>query len=311
MGGFDLYMRMLKKSIRQLRGLDLPMVLRTNVLLPDGEGSLEIAQGEGDVSHAFVIPESFIEDADERFKQEGVARLSENTNQLVALTNQWKKDYGPLPRVLQDKLKTLHLHACTRTLGIDLVASLPTSSNDDSFDCILRCTGLRPRHWLKIAELLPKNIPTRGLDVIFPSRFGLQGEEDIIIPGGRTIDPSGLILDQNFKDDDDDWDATDEEEVDSQKETVQSATFVKTLSEININDNPRFVVRNLSVVESGSRVDVLLKVLLPASKVVYDRQQEDKEKAKVAAELREKRQAMKKQKKEQESMMNRRAGYQY
>lgn len=99
--GFDLYMRMLKKSIRQLRGLDLPMVLRTNVLLPDGEGSLEIAQGEGDVSHAFVIPESFIEDADERFKQEGVARLSENTNQLVALTNQWKKDYGPLPRVLQ------------------------------------------------------------------------------------------------------------------------------------------------------------------------------------------------------------------
>jgi len=309
--GFDLYMRMLKKSIRQLRGLDLPMVLRTNVLLPDGEGSLEIAQGEGDVSHAFVIPESFIEDADERFKQEGVARLSENTNQLVALTNQWKKDYGPLPRVLQDKLKTLHLHACTRTLGIDLVAPLPTSSNDDSFDCILRCTGLRPRHWLKIAELLPKNIPTRGLDVIFPSRFALQGEEDILIPGGRTIDPSGLILDQNFKDDNDDWDADDEEEVDSQKETVQSATFVKTLSEINIDDYPRFVVKNLSIVDSGSRVDVLLKVLLPASKVVYDRQQEDKEKAKVAAELREKRQAMKKQKKEQESMMNRRAGYQY
>lgn len=99
--------------------------------------------------------------------------------------------------------------------------------------------------------------------------------------------------------------------MDSQKETVQSATFVKTLSEINIDDYPRFVVKNLSIVDSGSRVDVLLKVLLPASKVVYDRQQEDKEKAKVAAELREKRQAMKKQKKEQESMMNRRAGYQY
>jgi len=309
--GFDLYMRMLKKSIRQLRGLDLPMVLRTNVLLPNGEGSLEIAQGEGDVSHAFMIPESFIKDADERFKQEGVARLSENTNQLVALTNQWKKDYGPLPRILQDKLKTLHLHACTRTLGIDLVAPLPTSPNDDSFDCILRCTGLRPRHWLKIAELLPKNIPTRGLDVIFPSRFGLQGEEEIFIPGGRTIDASGLMLNQNFKDDDDDWDAADEEEVDSQKENVQSATFVKTLSEITINEYPRFVVKNLSAVESGSRVDVLLKVLLPASKVVYDRQQEDKDKAKVAAELREKRQAMKKQKKEQDSMMNRRAGYQY
>merc|ERR1712159_208050 len=40
--GFDLYMRMLKKSIRQLRGLDLPLVPRSNVLLPKGQGSMEM-----------------------------------------------------------------------------------------------------------------------------------------------------------------------------------------------------------------------------------------------------------------------------
>jgi len=39
--GFDLYMRMLKKSMRQLRGLDLPVVPRSYVLLPSGEGSIE------------------------------------------------------------------------------------------------------------------------------------------------------------------------------------------------------------------------------------------------------------------------------
>jgi hypothetical protein len=32
---------MLKKSMRQLRGLDLPVVPRSYVLLPSGEGSIE------------------------------------------------------------------------------------------------------------------------------------------------------------------------------------------------------------------------------------------------------------------------------
>ena len=41
--GFDHFMRMLKNSIRQLRGLDLPVLPRTNVLLPNGEGSIEVA----------------------------------------------------------------------------------------------------------------------------------------------------------------------------------------------------------------------------------------------------------------------------
>jgi transcription-repair coupling factor (superfamily II helicase) len=100
--GFDLYMRMLKKSIRKLRGLDLPMVPRTNVLLPDGEGSLEIAESsDGTVAHAFEIPPSYLKDSNERKIQEGSARLAENTEQLVKLTNQWKKKYGPLPAVLQ------------------------------------------------------------------------------------------------------------------------------------------------------------------------------------------------------------------
>eukprot|EP00804_Cyclotella_cryptica_P003699 CCRYP_008882-RA/>CCRYP_008882-RA protein AED:0.04 eAED:0.04 QI:123/1/1/1/1/0.75/4/799/942 len=76
--GFDLYMRMLKKSIRQLRGLDLPVVPRSNVLLPGGEGSIEWEDyGEkvnGD-EQSYLIPESYIPDVKERSKQEGLARL--------------------------------------------------------------------------------------------------------------------------------------------------------------------------------------------------------------------------------------------
>lgn len=93
--GFDLYMRMLKKSIRQLRGLDLPVVPRSNVLLPGGEGSIEWEDT------GRLIPESYIEDDKERATQEGVARLAESTQSLVEVTNMWRKKYGTLPADLQ------------------------------------------------------------------------------------------------------------------------------------------------------------------------------------------------------------------
>jgi transcription-repair coupling factor (superfamily II helicase) len=99
--GFDLYMRMLKKSIRQLRGLDLPVVPRSNVLLPNNEGSIEWDEvKEGDIS-SYLIPESYIEDAKERSQEEGIARLAESTQQLVEVTGAWRKKYGALPAELQ------------------------------------------------------------------------------------------------------------------------------------------------------------------------------------------------------------------
>ncbi|OEU16103.1 P-loop containing nucleoside triphosphate hydrolase protein, partial [Fragilariopsis cylindrus CCMP1102] len=104
--GFDLYMRMLKKSIRQLRGLDLPLVPRTN------------ESGKIVSVHAFQIPEDYMPDADQRQIAETAVRLSESSARLVELTNVWKDEYGPLPATLQAKLKIMHLHACTRRLGI-------------------------------------------------------------------------------------------------------------------------------------------------------------------------------------------------
>merc|ERR1712150_251028 len=184
-----------------------------------------------------------------------------------------------------------------------------------TFDGILRCAGLRPRPWLKICQLLPKKASIRGLDVIFPLRYHGDGDKEEYLTGGKPIDITKLLIDSNdsdkYEDTDDDWDAVDEEEVRTQNQEIQSATFVKTLEEINIADYPRFVIKNLSNVAEGARVDTLLRLLLPVSKVVYDRQQEDKKKAQVAAELKEKRMAMKKQKKEQELMSSRRAGYRY
>lgn len=305
--GFDLYMRMLKKSIRQLRGLDLPMVPRTNVLLPGGEGSLEIGESsDGGTTNAFKIPKKFIADEKERIQKEGAARLAESTAQLVAMTNSWKDQYGPLPPSLQGKLKTLHLHACTRTLGIDLVGFV--DNGDGTKDCVLRSPGLRPRHWVHISQFLPKKVPTKGLDVVFPKRFA-RSEEDIVVEGGKTLDIA-MFQPTQSDDDEEEWDALDNEEVEAMKE-ISSAMFVTSIDDVEMDEYPRFVVRNMNSIKKGSRVDALLKVLLPASKVVHAKQTADKEKAKIATELREKREAMKQQKKEQEALTSRRIGYKF
>jgi transcription-repair coupling factor (superfamily II helicase) len=266
--GFDLYMRMLKKSIRQLKGLDLPLVPRTNVLLPSGEGSLEIREGPSGVKSAFIIPSSYIEDKRERSRQEGIARLSESTNQLVQLTNEWKEKYGPLPPMLQEKMKTLHFHAVTRILGIDIVGIVQRVVDGEA-ECILRSPGLRPRHWTFISEALQQNVP-KGLSVIFPNRFLCQ-----------------------YEDEEEDWDVLDQEEIEALKE-ISSASKIRDMDEIRIDDYPRFVVSNFERVPKGSRVDFLLKMLLPLSRIVHKKQQVDKETAKLASELRDKEESMKK-----------------
>mmetsp|Transcript_10736 Transcript_10736/g.25415 ORF Transcript_10736/g.25415 Transcript_10736/m.25415 type:complete len:1147 (+) Transcript_10736:265-3705(+) len=302
--GFDLYMRMLKKSIRQLRGLDVPHVPRTNVLLPRGQGSVEIRKkdesGKIIAVHAFQIPEDYIPDESERRLAETAVRLADSSNTLVELTNKWKGDYGPLPAILQRKLKTMHLHASTRRLGIDVIGLV--ENEEGEIDCVMRSTGLRPRHWGKILSLLPKGISPKGLDIIFPSRFTLSGEEEEIV-GGKRIDLKKLLEESSLDEDTDKWDALDEEEVEAMKE-IASAYNIKRMDEIDIEMHPRFVMRNFGTGKQA--VDRLLKVLLPIARTVYQQQEKEKENAKNAVELRDKRLLLEQRKKEGEERENQR-----
>eukprot|EP00538_Stauroneis_constricta_P012649 CAMPEP_0119564576 /NCGR_PEP_ID=MMETSP1352-20130426/27431_1 /TAXON_ID=265584 /ORGANISM="Stauroneis constricta, Strain CCMP1120" /LENGTH=1119 /DNA_ID=CAMNT_0007613347 /DNA_START=116 /DNA_END=3475 /DNA_ORIENTATION=+ len=296
--GFDLYMRMLKKSIRQLRGLDLPLVPRTNIMLPGQQGSMEITgkNKKGDIVrvNAYNIPKRYIPDENERVKQETSARLAESTAALVALTNDWKESFGPLPASLQVRLKTLHLHACTRRLGIDLVGM--KGNEDGTFDCVLRSPGLRPRHWAAIVPELPRGIAPKGLDVAFPGRLTLSGEDENVA-GGKAIDLKELLEDPSLDEDANNWDALDQEEIEAIKE-ISSAYQIKKFDEVEIEQYPRFIIRDFG--KGPKAVDRLLKFLLPLAKVVLDKQENDKDAAKMAAELREKREAIDKQRKAQE-----------
>ena len=281
--GFDLYMRMLKKSIRQLRGLDLPLVPRTNVLLE--------TVGAPDT---FTLPKKLIPDDEQRKKEESQARLAESTAKLVALTNHWKEAYGNLPAKLQVQLKTLHLHACTRRLGIDLVGLV---DNGETVDCVMRSPGLRPRHWVAIASALPRGVGPKGLDVIFPARFTASGMEEGVV-GGKKLDVSALIEESSIAEDEEDWDAMDEEEVEAMKQ-ISSAVNVKHIDDIDIEQYPRLVMKNFE--NDDKVVDRLLKVLLPVSKVVYEKQEAQAEEAKVAADLREKQELLKQRRKENDA----------
>ena len=110
----------------------------------------------------------------------------------------------------QNNLKALHLHTCLRQLGIDVIG-LDTSTGD----CIMRSPGLRPRHWAMICSQLPKGAAPKGLDVIFPARFSFA-EDDTEITGGKTIDLEELLINPSYNDDDEEWDALDEEEVEDE-----------------------------------------------------------------------------------------------
>jgi len=92
---------------------------------------------------------------------------------------------------------------------------------------------------------------------------------------------------------------------------ISSALNIKSLDEVDVEQYPRFVVKQFDKVKAGQRVDALLKVLLPASKVVYNKQLKDKEDARVATDLRDKREFMKKQQKERLASEGKRLGYRY
>mmetsp|Transcript_62610 Transcript_62610/g.70003 ORF Transcript_62610/g.70003 Transcript_62610/m.70003 type:complete len:1159 (+) Transcript_62610:97-3573(+) len=301
--GFDLYMRMLKKSIRQLRGLDLPLVPRTNVLIAKGQGSMEVKKKDMDGKvksiHAFQIPESYILDVDQRQVAETEARLADSSAKLVELTNKWKDEFGPLPASLQSKLKTMHLHACTRRLGIDVIGLV--ENGDGRIDCIMRSTGLRPRHWGMILPLLRNGVSPKGLNVAFPARFTMSGDNEEV-QGGKRIDLKKLLEDPNLDEDSDRWDSLDEEEVEGMKE-IASAYKIKNMKEIDIELHPRFVMKNFGT--GPKAVDKLLKVLLPIAKTVFQQQEKEKENAKQAVELRNKRQLVDQRKKEGEKRENR------
>jgi superfamily II DNA or RNA helicase len=293
--GFDLYMRMLKKSIRKLRGLDLPLVPRTNVLIP--------TDGTPDT---FSIPESYIADPEERQREEGKGRLAESTAALVKLTNDWKDRFGPLPASLQSQLKTMHLHACTRRLGIDLVGVV--SNGDSGWDCVLRSPGLRPRHWAMVAPQLPKGALPGSVSVSFPSRL-THNQEEVEIRGGSAMDLKALLMDESLAEerDDEEWDAMDKEELEAMKD-ISSVVRVKDMDEVDLELYPRIVVRDFGTASGTKSVDKLLKVLLPVAKVVAEIQQKQADEAKVAADLRQKQELLRVRKKQNEALESQRMG---
>lgn len=284
--GFDLYMRMLKKSIRKLRGLDLPLVPRTNVLLK--------TPGTPDT---FTIPEAYIPDAEKRRTEETRARLAESTANLVNITNEWKGEFGPIPPPLQNQLKTMHLHACTRRLGIDLVGLIDVDGDGSRMDLVLRSPGLRPRHWAAIAGPLPR-AALKGLDVCFPARFTVSGEEKEV-HGADKLDLKQLLMDDSLSEEqeDEEWDAMDQEELEAMKE-ISSAYKVTDMNDVDIEQYPRLVLPNFPA--DSKTVDRLLKVLLPIAKVVYEKQQEQAEQARAAADLREKQELLRVRKRQNE-----------
>jgi hypothetical protein len=210
-------------------------------------------------------------------------------------------------------MKTLHLHACTRTLGVDLVGLL----SDGSGDLVLRSPALRPRHWATVCNSLPNNKAPKMLDALFPGRFSPDAKE-IAVAGGTRLeerlqrlgqqsvnkkfqnDQASAVLSSVSAEEDEEWNDFEEEEVEALKQ-ISSSYNVRSMDDesVDLTQSPRLIIQHFAVTfPEGKRVDALLKILLPAVRVVAEKQREDKERARVAMELRDRREALKKAKKD-------------
>jgi hypothetical protein len=90
---------------------------------------------------------------------------------------------------------------------------------------------------------------------------------------------------------------------------ITSAFTVESLNDIDLERYPRFVIRDFGKIPKGQRVDALLRSMLPCAKIVYETQEKERESARLAAELREKRENLKKKRKDQEAEDTMRLGY--
>jgi hypothetical protein len=202
-------------------------------------------------------------------------------------------------------MKTLHLHACTRTLGVDMVGLVGD-------DLVLRSPGLRPRHWATICNSFPKQITPKHVNAIFPGRFSPNSRQ-VIVEGGTKLeerlqrlgqqsdnpkDQAKAVLSSLTDEEDEEWDDFDEEEVEALKQ-ISSSLNVKDFDLLDIEHYPRLVVPDFGTNTSqGQRVDRLLKILLPVVNAIVKKQKEDKDRAKIAMDLRDRRETLKKAKKE-------------
>ena len=258
--GFDLYMRMLRKAIKKLKGLAIASVARTRVFLPNQEGGIEGAM-------RFTLPVSYVPDDKQREHEENEARLAETSARLMELTKGWQKSYGDLDESVKGDLKKLHLHSCTRILGVDEIHLSEKGAG------ILRSPGLRRRQWDEIVFEMKEvekaaNITkgakpvngVKGLGAVFPARVRDAGAEEERKQQRDAWDgeaePNGEV----------DWDEMDEEEEDDSTGNLKEGVWEGV---------PHFVIKGLGKVEEGKRVEKIVKVLLPVVTVVLARQKMD------------------------------------
>ncbi|GMI16650.1 hypothetical protein TrLO_g6298 [Triparma laevis f. longispina] len=281
--GFDMYMKMLKKSINRIRGLALPTTARTKVFLNKGIGAIE---GEG---FDFDLPKDYVTGGIEEFdKAVSDARLASTSRELVTITEGWKKKYGPIPKEVRGPLKNLHLHSCTRNLGVDEV------HRGEEGRVILRSPSLRPRHW----KIMSAKGGFEGVEAVFPD-FMLgekkEGEDEGGEGGWQAERKKGEEGEEKEEEDDEDDD-----------DTIYES--LSALAEGNWKESPYFLVDTSDDLLDTEIVDEVLKKILPVVAFVNKRAEKDK---KTAIDLEEKRKKKVEYEKQKKAEGTTRKGYYY
>ena len=98
-------------------------------------------------------------------------------------------------------------------------------------------------------------------------------------------------------------------EIEAMKD-ISSAVNVKSMEEVDLEQYPRFIIKDFGL-DDNKAVDRVLKMLLPIAKIVYEKQEQQAEEARIAADLREKQQMLRIRKKQNDAHQAQRMGYRY
>tara|TARA_Y100001968_G_C19100978_1_gene592487 strand:- start:184 stop:735 length:552 start_codon:yes stop_codon:yes gene_type:complete len=99
--GFDLYMELLKESLAEIQGQDIPIVEETQV----------------DLAVTAFIPGDYIIDNDEKLSAYRMASDCKNQMELVRIAANLVDRYGPLPKAVESLLNVMKLKLIAKRCG--------------------------------------------------------------------------------------------------------------------------------------------------------------------------------------------------
>ncbi|QYX29812.1 transcription-repair coupling factor [Sphaerospermopsis torques-reginae] len=136
--GFDLYMEMLEKAIREIRGQEIPQVEDTQI----------------DLNLTAFIPSTYITDIDQKMSAYRAVATAKSQEELKGIAAEWTDRYGAIPVPANQLLRVMELKQLAKALGFSRI-------KPENKQHIVLETPMEEPAWNLLAEKLTDSMRNR------------------------------------------------------------------------------------------------------------------------------------------------------